>query len=91
MKFKRILVFRFSAMGDVALTLPVLQSLKQNYPEIEITLVTRPKFSTIFEQSGIKIFAADLDQYYSGLGGLQRLFKNLLRLDRKSTRLNSSH
>ncbi len=67
-------------MGDVALTLPVLQSLKQNYPEIEITLVTRPKFSTIFEQSGIEIFAADLDQYYSGLGGLQRLFKNLLRL-----------
>jgi ADP-heptose:LPS heptosyltransferase len=77
---RRILVLRFSAMGDVALTLPVLQSLKSNFPEIEITLITRPKFSAIFDQSGIKIFEADLEQNYSGVAGLQRLFRSLLKL-----------
>ena len=77
MNLKRILVFRFSAMGDVALTLPVLQSLKNAFPEIEITLVTRPKFKPIFDQADINVFGADLDQYYTGIPGLQRLFNKL--------------
>ena len=40
----RLLVIRTSAMGDVALTTPVLKGIREQYPETEIILLTRPAF-----------------------------------------------
>ena len=45
---KRLLVFRFSAMGDVAMTIPVLHALAKQYPELEITVVSRAAGNRIF-------------------------------------------
>ena len=39
MKTEHILVIRFSAMGDVAMTVPVIQSLAKQYPKVRITLL----------------------------------------------------
>ena len=36
MKTEHILVIRFSAMGDVAMTVPVIQSLAKQYPKVRI-------------------------------------------------------
>ncbi len=47
---KQILLLRFSAMGDVALLAPVVQAFTQRYPDVAITLVTRPKFAVFFSQ-----------------------------------------
>ena len=75
---KNIVVLRFSAMGDVALLAPVLRSFTQAFPDYQLTLATRPKFSAFF--SGIDrlvCFPADLDSSYSGLKGIFRLFREL--------------
>jgi heptosyltransferase II len=45
---------RFQALGDAIITLPYLQSLKRNYPELKIHLLTRKEVSAI--PVGISIF-----------------------------------
>ena len=42
MKTEHILVIRFSAMGDVAMTVPVVYSLAKQYPHVRITVLSRP-------------------------------------------------
>lgn len=37
----RILIIRFSALGDVAMTIPVIHSLAVQYPQHEITVLSR--------------------------------------------------
>jgi len=43
-----ILVFRLSALGDVAMTLPVIYSVARQYPGVKLTVVTRPFFRRLF-------------------------------------------
>ena len=72
-------------MGDVVLLVPVLRSLVAAHEQVEVTLVTRPRFAPFF--SGIervKVFVADVDNQYTGLFGLRRLFKNLQLTDNYS-------
>jgi ADP-heptose:LPS heptosyltransferase len=77
---KKILVLRFSAMGDVVLLLPVIQSLIKTYPDIELTIVTRPKFASFFtDMERVIPFPADVDYTYSGIFGIRDLFGKLLR------------
>jgi ADP-heptose:LPS heptosyltransferase len=49
-KIDHILVIRLSAMGDVAMTVPVLQVFSQTYPEVKITVLSRPFFKPFFEE-----------------------------------------
>ena len=44
-----ILVIRLSAMGDVAMVVPVLRVLAHTYPEVKITVLSRPFFQPLFE------------------------------------------
>ena len=48
-KPKHILVIRLSAMGDVAMAVPMLRVLAQTYPEVKITMLSRPFFKPLFE------------------------------------------
>ena len=43
-----LLVFRLSALGDVAMTLPVIYSVARQYPHVKLTVVTRPFFRRLF-------------------------------------------
>lgn len=75
-----ILVFRLSAMGDVALTVPVIQQLHANYPELSITIVSQEKFRPLFDiLDGVNFYAADIYGKHSGVFGLFRLFQELRR------------
>ncbi len=76
---KRLLVFRFSAMGDVAMTVPILYSLVKQYPELQITIVSRAAFQPFFEQlpENISFVAADLYGKHKGIRGLYRLYREL--------------
>jgi heptosyltransferase-2 len=47
MKPKKILAIRFQALGDLMITLPYLQSLKEQIPDVEIHLLTRSEVSEI--------------------------------------------
>jgi len=81
MKAKHILVFRFSALGDVAMCVPVLRSLTQTYPELQLTIVTRKRFVPLFEElPNVQFFTPDFTGVHKGLKGLYSLFKALKRL-----------
>lgn len=50
LKPKHILVIRLSAMGDVAMAVPVLRVFVHTYPEVKITVLSRPFFKPFFEE-----------------------------------------
>ena len=76
-----ILVIRLSAMGDVAMTIPVLRALTQQYPHIKLTVVSRPFFKPLFDSiPNIQFFAVDLKSKHRGFFGLLRLFLDLKKL-----------
>ncbi|MGD1840926.1 MAG: glycosyltransferase family 9 protein [Thermonemataceae bacterium] len=74
----RLLVFRFSAMGDVALLVPVIRAVLAKYPQVQIDLVTRPKFTIFFHGiERLSIIAINFDQDYKGVAGLFKLYRHL--------------
>ena len=44
---KKILIIRFSSIGDIVLTTPLLRCIKKQYPGIEIHYLTKPVFHII--------------------------------------------
>lgn len=75
---QRILVFRFSAMGDVAMTVPVLQALVAQNPQVEVVVISRVFFAPFFKElQGVSFVGIDLKNKYKGLLGLFRLYKEL--------------
>lgn len=45
----KILVIRFSSIGDIVLTTPVFRCIKQQIPNAEIHLLTKHKFRAVSE------------------------------------------
>ncbi len=45
---KRLLVIRFSALGDVAMLVPVVRALAEQHPEIEITMLSQERMADLF-------------------------------------------
>lgn len=73
-----ILVIRLSSMGDVALTIPVLQTLLFAHPNLKITVLTKKQFAPIFYLiPNIEIIVPDFKKEYKGLFGLFRLYQGL--------------
>ena len=76
----RLLVIRTSAMGDVALTTPVLRGMREQYPEVELVLLTRSAFKPFFSSiAGLELFFPDLKNRHKGIRGVFRLFKDINR------------
>ena len=72
---------RLSAMGDVAMTVPVLRAFVQQNPEVKITMVSRPFFKPFFEGiPNVSFFAFDEKKRHKGFIGLLRLFQDLKAL-----------
>ncbi|MEM1001390.1 MAG: glycosyltransferase family 9 protein [Bacteroidota bacterium] len=79
---RHILVIRFSAMGDVAMTAPVIRALLDQNPNLKVTVLTTQAFVPIFNSiPGIKVYAADLQGKHKGVSGLYRLSKEIKRLN----------
>lgn len=75
---KNILVLRLSAMGDVAMTVPVLRALVQQYPELHITVVTRAFFVPLFRGiNNLEVLPADVKGKHKGVWGLYKLARQL--------------
>ncbi len=45
-----ILIIRLSAFGDVAMTVPAISVLRDNYPSVKITILTTEFFSSLYNQ-----------------------------------------
>ena len=73
-----ILVFRFSALGDVAMTVPVIKLLLDQYPGLEITLVSDPFMEPLFDGiERLHFYGADTKADFKGISGLRRLSKRI--------------
>ena len=73
-----LLVIRLSAMGDVSISLPVLNALTAQYPELRITVLTRPLFAPLFAHlPHTHVFPIDVKGAHKGIRGLYRLFRAL--------------
>ncbi len=80
-KPKNILVIRLSAMGDVAMTVPVLRAFSLQYPDVKLTVVSRPFFEPFFKDiPNLTFFGVDLKKRHKGFLGLLRLFSDLKKL-----------
>lgn len=78
---KHLLVIRLSAMGDVAMTVPVLAALQEQYPNLKITVLTKGFFTPLFSQlANVTVFEADVRGKHKGVLGLYRLYKELKAL-----------
>lgn len=67
-----------SAMGDVAMSVPVLLALRQTYPELQITVLTRKFFEPILAPiTGLLLFNAEVHGRHRGVFGLWKLFREL--------------
>jgi ADP-heptose:LPS heptosyltransferase len=80
-KPQHIAVMRLSAMGDVAMTVPVLRALVNQYPELKITVISRPFFKPFFKDiPNLDFFTFDEKERHKGIKGLWRLFQDLKAL-----------
>ena len=79
MKTEHILIIRFSAIGDVAMTVPVVYSLAQQYPHIRITMLSRPSAQPFFQDlaPNVSFMGADIKGEYKGIKGLNSLYRRL--------------
>lgn len=79
---KHILVIRLSAMGDVAMTVPVLSALNRKYPELKITVLTRAFFAPFYRGlPNVTVFPAEVKGKHKGFLGLYKLSKELTFLN----------
>lgn len=75
---KTILVTRLSAMGDVAMTIPVMKQVLEDNPDVEIVFVTNRNWGALC--AGIPrltFFPADVKGTHKGVKGLYRLFREV--------------
>ena len=75
---KCVLITRFSAVGDVAMTIPLLYSLCASYPQHRFIFVSRERFGQFFinKPENLDFIGINLNNY-KGIRGLYRLYREL--------------
>ena len=68
---KRILIIRFSSIGDIVLTFTVASTIKSLYPHCKIDFVTKPQFKELLNA------CPDLDTIYTLTGTVAQLRKEI--------------
>ncbi len=81
-KIQHIAVIRLSAMGDVAMTVPVIRAFVHQNPSVKITVVSRPFFQPFFDEiPNVSFFAVDVKGRHKGFLGLLKLYSDLKKLN----------
>lgn len=77
-ELEKLAVIRFSALGDVALTVPVLMAFSGSYPSIRILMCTRPRFGPLFRDiPNVEVLPAELEETHKGINGLKALYESI--------------
>lgn len=78
-RYRNVLIARFSAIGDVAMTIPVVYSVCCCNPETRFIFITKPATKSLMlnPPPNLVVLGVDVKEKYSGLSGLIRLFKDL--------------
>ncbi len=73
----KLLIIRFSALGDVAMTAHLIQKIKSQFPDTQIYLLSKPQFYPVFEPLEITTISNDLRGKHRGIIGLLRLSREI--------------
>ncbi len=77
-KSNTILVFRFSALGDIAMTVPIIASFLKSYPDKKIIYVSRSYVQNLFSPIDRLTFVSfNPETEHKGIIGLWKLFRSL--------------
>ncbi|WP_432412243.1 glycosyltransferase family 9 protein [Rasiella sp. SM2506] len=69
---KHILIIRLSALGDVAMTVPVIRVFSKTYPDVKLTIVSKPSYKPLFNDiENLHFLEADLYGEHKGFGLLK--------------------
>lgn len=75
----RILVIRLSALGDVAISVPLVKALAEQYPEHEFLMISKAQMAGLFEDcpSNVRFKAAELNEAHKGPWGMYKLYREI--------------
>lgn len=76
---KTILAYRFSAFGDVAMTVPVCVEFLEQNPDVQIIFISRDNFRDLFDKHPRLIFKGISFDDYKGVFGIRKLTRQLIR------------
>lgn len=78
---KNLLVARFSALGDVAMSIPVVYSACRCNPSVRFIFITKPGNTGLFVNppDNLTVVGVDVNGRYKGVTGFWRLFGELRR------------
>lgn len=76
-KVRRLLVVRFSSLGDVAMTIPVIKRVLDQNPTISITLVSDQKYEGLIQKGDRFSFIGFPRENFGFIGYLFFLIKNV--------------
>jgi ADP-heptose:LPS heptosyltransferase len=73
-----ILITRLSALGDVAMMIPVVSSIAQRYPEHNFTVISMPLVAPLFKGlPNVDFVAFEKRTSHKGVKGILKLFRQL--------------
>ena len=75
----KVLIIRFSALGDVAMTIPQVYAVCRAYPDTSFVMVTQKVASTLFinAPANLQVYVADIYARHKGVTGVWRLAREL--------------
>lgn len=75
----KLLIIRFSALGDVAMLVPVVERLANTYPRLSITVLSRQQTAPLFAAlpDNVHFFGADLRGRHQGIKGMNKLLQEI--------------
>lgn len=76
---RNVLVLRFSALGDIAMTIPALYPICKAHPDTRFVMVTKPWPASMFHDrpANLVVLGIDVKQEYKGVLGLMKLASRL--------------
>lgn len=80
MKTKKLLVIRFSSLGDVALLSPVIYAILSKYPDVFINLLSKPHHQALFPHHPRLLFTGmDTKNEFKGIRGVFKICRWILQ------------
>lgn len=75
---QHIVIFRFSALGDVAIAAPLVKAYAVANPSVRFTMVSRPMLEPLFKGvENLIFYPAQLNGAHKGIRGMIRLWREL--------------
>jgi heptosyltransferase-2 len=76
---EKILIIRFSSLGDIVLTTPVIKSLKEKFPQSKIFFLTKNQYQDLLKNDPniFSLIRFDPKEEHKGISGFLKLVKEL--------------